>query len=261
MRRVSVLGCGALLAFSAALPAKAQDVGLSYGVRPFYLIDKLEEGALKDKLMSCRGQTPERSDFSIGHRGAPLMFPEHTAESYTAAAHMGAGIVECDVTFTKDKELVCRHAQNDLATTTNILVSDLAGTCVTPFTPANGDAAATAECRTSELTLAEFKSLTPKMDSSDKTATSAEAFQGGNADFRTTLYAEQPAHLMTLAESITLIGDMGGKFTPELKNASVEMPFEGFTQEMYAQKLVDSFEAAGVPAADVWMQSFDLSDI
>ena len=34
---------------------------------------------------------------------------------------MGAGIVECDVTFTKDKQLVCRHAQNDLHTTTNIL--------------------------------------------------------------------------------------------------------------------------------------------
>ncbi len=36
---------------------------------------------------------------------------------------MGAGIVECDVTFTKDHQLVCRHAQNDLHTTTNILVN------------------------------------------------------------------------------------------------------------------------------------------
>lgn len=31
------------------------------------------------------------------------------------------------VTFTKDKELVCRHAQCDLHTTTNILVGDEAG--------------------------------------------------------------------------------------------------------------------------------------
>jgi glycerophosphoryl diester phosphodiesterase len=28
-----------------------------------------------------------------------MMFPEHTAEGYTAAAQMGAGIVECDVTY------------------------------------------------------------------------------------------------------------------------------------------------------------------
>ena len=42
---------------------------------------------------------------------------------------MGAGIVECDVTFTKDKELVCRHAQNDLHTTTNILATPLAAKC------------------------------------------------------------------------------------------------------------------------------------
>jgi glycerophosphoryl diester phosphodiesterase len=49
---------------------------------------------------------------------------------------MGAGIVECDVTFTKDKELVCRHAQNDLHTTTNILATPLAAKCVQPFTPA-----------------------------------------------------------------------------------------------------------------------------
>ena len=34
---------------------------------------------------------------------------------------MGAGIIECDVTFTKDRELVCRHSQCDLHTTTNIL--------------------------------------------------------------------------------------------------------------------------------------------
>jgi glycerophosphoryl diester phosphodiesterase len=27
---------------------------------------------------------------------------------------MGAGIIECDVTFTKDRELVCRHDQRDL---------------------------------------------------------------------------------------------------------------------------------------------------
>jgi hypothetical protein len=49
---------------------------------------------------------------------------------------MGAGIQECDVTFTKDGELVCRHDECDLHTTTNILVTNLASKCTQPFTPA-----------------------------------------------------------------------------------------------------------------------------
>ena len=128
------------LAAEAGNPASGPDYGLSYGPRPAYLISKLPEGALKDKLQSCAAQTPSRSDFSIGHRGAPLMFPEHTVESNVAAARMGAGILECDVTFTKDMELVCRHAQNDLHTTTNILLTDLAQKCAAPFTPARAEA-------------------------------------------------------------------------------------------------------------------------
>ncbi len=36
-----------------------------------------------------------------------MQYPEHTIESYKAAALMGAGIIECDVTFTKDRELIC----------------------------------------------------------------------------------------------------------------------------------------------------------
>lgn len=249
-------GVAALLGSSAA----ATDV-IEMGPRPFYLIDRMDDGPLKDKLASCMGQPVERTLFSIGHRGAPMQFPEHTVESNVAAARMGAGILECDVTFTKDKELVCRHAQNDLHTTTNILVSDLADTCVTPFTPASGDQEATAECRTSEITLAEFQTLTPKMDAADVTATDAETYQGGTAGWRTDLYSVEPATLMTHAESIALFKDLGAKFTPELKSAAVEMPFDGFSQADYAQKLVDEYKAAGIPASDVWLQSFNLDDI
>ena len=51
---------------------------------------------------------------------------------------MGAGIIECDVTFTKDRELVCRHSQCDLHTTTNILtVPELAAKCTQAFSPAD----------------------------------------------------------------------------------------------------------------------------
>ena len=233
---------------------------LDYGPRPAYLIDALPDGALKSKLQSCAGQTPQRTDFSIGHRGAPLLFPEHTVQSNRAAARMGAGILECDVTFTKDHALVCRHAQNDLHTSTNILVSDLADTCAVPFAPANGNDPAQAECRTSDLSLEQFLTLTPKMDSADRRATTAEQYQRGVAPFRSTLYAEG-GELLTHADSIALFRDLGTKFTPELKSPVVDMPHLGLTQAAYAQKLIDAYKDAGVPPSDVWAQSFDLNDI
>jgi glycerophosphoryl diester phosphodiesterase len=233
--------------------------GVELGPRPLFLVDAMAPSPLKDALAACSANPSTRSTFSIGHRGAPLMFPEHTVESNRAAARMGAGILECDVTFTKDKELVCRHAQNDLHTSTNILATPLASTCITPFTPAAGETKAAAECRTSELTLAEFRTLAGKMDAADTAATTVEAYMAGTAPFRTDLYS--PGTLMTHAESIALFKSLGAKFTPELKAPSVEMPFDGFTQEMYAQKLVDEYKAAGIPASDVWLQSFNLSDI
>ncbi len=258
MVRFSLIAAATL----AVAPVFAQSVDrVDYGPRPLYLIDRMADGALKDKLQSCAGQVASQSLFSIGHRGAPMQFPEHTVESNVAAARMGAGILECDVTFTKDLELVCRHAQNDLHTTTNILATPLASTCATPFTPASGDDAANAECRTSEITLDEYRTLTPKMDAADKSATTAEAYLGGTAGWRTDLYSVEPAKLMTHAESIELFKSLGAKFTPELKSPSVEMPFNGFSQEDYAQKLVDEYKAAGIPASDVWLQSFNLDDV
>ena len=254
----------AAIAITTALPALAGGhisvPHVEYGARPFFLIDQMAEGPLKEKLLSCKDQTAKRTDFSIGHRGAPLMFPEHTVESNKAAARQGAGILECDVTFTSDQELVCRHAQNDLHTTTNILATDLASTCVAPFTPANGNTPASAECRTSEVTLAEFKTLAPKMDAADKSATTLEDYMDGTAPWRTTLYSDNTT-LMTHAESIEIFRALGAKFTPELKNPAVEMPFNGFSQTDYSQKLVDEYKAAGVPPSDVWLQSFNLADV
>jgi glycerophosphoryl diester phosphodiesterase len=248
-----------LLATLAGTTAIAE-TALTYGPRPAYLISQMTDSPLKDTLEACASQMPARTDFSIGHRGAPLMIPEHTVESNVAAAQMGAGILECDVTFTADLELVCRHAQNDLHTTTNILATPLAEKCTAGFTPADGDTPASAECRTSDLTLAEFQTLEPKMDAANGSATTAEEYLNGTADWRTDLYATDTT-LMTHAESIALFRELGAKFTPELKSASVEMPFNGFTQEDYAQKLVDEYKAAGIPAGDVWLQSFNLDDV
>ncbi len=228
----------------------------------------MEDSLLKRQLLKCTNGPFKKSDFSIGHRGAALQFPEHTRESYEAAARMGAGIVECDVTFTKDKQLVCRHAQNDLHTTTNILVTPLASKCTTPFIPAvfdaagNRVAAATAECRTSDITLAEFKTLTGKMDASNPNARTAEEYLGGTPNFRTDIYTgPSSGHLLTHKESIELFKKLGVNMTPELKFPSVTMPFDGFTQEQYAQKMIDEYKAAGVSPRRVWPQSFNKPDV
>ena len=236
------------------------------GPRPFFLVDDMDPGPLKTALQQCSEKPIKKSDFSIGHRGAALQFPEHTKESYEAAARMGAGIVECDVTFTKDKQLVCRHAQNDLHTTTNILETPLAKTCTKGFTPAtfNPDGSlktpASAECRTSDITLAEFKTLKGKMDAFNPRATTVAEFLDGTPNFRTDLYASRGT-LMTHAESIQLFKKLDVKMTPELKFPSVQMPFNGFTQEQYAQKMIDEYKHAGVSPRDVWPQSFNQPDI
>ena len=140
---------------------------------------------------------------------------------------MGAGIVECDVTFTKDKELVCRHAQNDLHTTTNILVTPLASKCITPFTPAviGADGTlitpASAECRTSDITLAEFKTLT-RQDGRLQPAR-ADARRSSSAARRTSAPTCTPVRRAATCsrhkESIELFKKLGVKMTPELKSA------------------------------------------
>lgn len=246
---------------------KGQGHSVQLGPRPYFLVEDMDEGELKTALQKCAKGPFRKSDFSIGHRGAAMQFPEHTKESYVAGARMGAGIVECDVTFTKDRVLVCRHSQADLASTTNILVTDLASTCIQPFTPAEFDAdgnlttPASAVCRTSEITADEFLSLTGKMDASDRRAATPEEFLGGTANWRTDLYATRGT-LMTHAQSIELLRELGVKFTPELKSPSVAMPFDGdYSQEDYARQMIDEYKAADIPPEDVYAQSFSLADV
>lgn len=265
----AVLG-GFFLTRSAEGQGPDNDPGVQLGPRPFYLVDDMDDSELKTALQQCVEGPFYRTSFSIGHRGAALMFPEHTRESYIAAARMGAGIVECDVTFTADRELVCRHSQCDLHTTTNILaIPDLAAKCTQPFTPAVLDPEtgevmepASAMCCTSDITLEEFLSLTGKMDASDRAAQTVEEYLGGTANWRTDLYAANSGTLMTHADSIALFQELGVKMTPELKTPNVEMPFEGdYTQEAFAQQMIDEYKAAGVPPADVYAQSFLLDDV
>jgi glycerophosphoryl diester phosphodiesterase len=293
-RKSTLLCCAALLACGTGKPALAHEdpwtrsyeQGYGYGdrdegkreredgdgrynvqlgPRPYYLVNDMDEGRLKKRLQSCSEGPFEKSDFSIGHRGGgTLQFPEETRQSYEAGARMGAGILECDVTFTKDQELVCRHSQCDLQTTTNILaVPELAAKCsekFTPYDPVTGKAAS-ASCCTSDLTLAEFKSLCGKMDGFNPKAATPEEFMAGTPSFRTDLYATCGT-VLSHKESIELINKLGRKFTPELKAASVPMPFHGtFTQQKYAQKMIDEYKQAGINPKRVFPQSFNRDDI
>lgn len=254
--------------FKAGENVHAQRDKIQLGPRPFFLVEDMDDSELKEKLKSCGKRPFLKSSFSIGHRGAAMQFPEHTKESYEAAARMGAGILECDVTFTKDKELVCRHSQCDLHTTTNILETPLAAKCSKPFAPAEYDSAgnlikaASAMCCTSDITRDEFKTLRGKMDASNARAKTVAEYLGGTAQWRTDLYTGlSSGTLMTHIESIELFKRLGRQMTPELKSASVPMPFNGFTQQAYAQKMIDEYKAAGVAPEHVWAQSFDLGDV
>ncbi len=258
-----VSGCSSFNGTGSA-SSQSSPSAVQLGPRPYFLVNDMAEGPLKAKLQSCANGPFEKTAFSIGHRGAAMMFPEHTKESYEAAARMGAGIVECDVTFTKDQALVCRHAQNDLHTTTNILATPLAAKCTRGFTPFDPvkNSPASAECRASDITLAEFKSLRGKMDASNPKARTVEEYLGGTATWRTDLYSGPTSGtLLTHAESIALFQKLGVKMTPELKSASVPMPFNGFTQAQYAQKMVDEYKAAGVLPSQVFAQSFNKEDV
>jgi glycerophosphoryl diester phosphodiesterase len=288
-----IKGCGGIVRMAAVLPFAAIVAGaaiagessgtswdeydefgqlraresIQVGQRPLYLIDGMDDSRLKRRLEQCKRGPFRRTDFSIGHRGAALQFPEHTQESYVAAARQGAGIVECDVTFTRDGELVCRHAQNDLHTTTNILTTPLAASCARQFVPAVIDAngrtvtPATAECRTSELSLAEFKSLRGKMDAFNPAARTPEEFLGGTAAWRTDLYTGRGT-VLSLRESLELNRKLGVKHTPELKSgdaASIAAVFG--SQQAYALKLASEIRSAGVRPRDTWPQSFNVEDV
>ncbi|MCM2680267.1 glycerophosphodiester phosphodiesterase [Echinimonas agarilytica] len=253
---------GSVLPVSAA-SGRAVVKTAQVGVRPIFLVNDMDDGALKAALTQCTDGPFYKTDFSIGHRGAAMQFPEHTRESYEAAAAQGAGIVECDVTFTADKELVCRHSQCDLHTTTNILaIPELAAKCSTPFVPADpaNGVAAQVQCCTSDITLAEFKQLKGKMDAANPNGTTVAEYMDGTPSWRTDLYSSK-ATLMTHAESIELFKKLNVKMTPELKSPSVEMPFDGFSQHDYAQKMIQEYKDAGVEADQVWAQSFNLNDV
>jgi glycerophosphoryl diester phosphodiesterase len=225
-----------------AQPRKHEGKGhaVQLGPRPFFLVDDMDEGPLKDALQECSAGPFFQTDFSIGHRGAALQFPEHTEQSYRAAAREGAGILECDVAVTQDGELVCRHDQCDLHSTTDILTRpELVARCGT-------DSSGTPLCCTSQFTLAEIKGLCGKMDGLTPPS------------WRTDLYASCGT-IMSHKETIELFSQLQAKFTPELKE--VKFLPAGVTYDSIRQKLIDEYKQANIDPKHVWPQSFFIEDV
>ncbi|KAK3935945.1 putative glycerophosphoryl diester phosphodiesterase [Diplogelasinospora grovesii] len=180
--------------------------------------------ALPSRLGACY-ECMSLNEGELGTLYGVVTFPSVTI----SRTRMGAGIQECDVVFTKDKQLVCRHDQCDLHTTTNIVnIPELNAKCTTPFQPAEDGKKATAKRCTSDITLAEFKTLCGKMDGANASATTPADYLKGHAGL-----AHRP---------------LRQPFTLELKTPLVPMPFGGngsdYTQAKYAQQMIDEFKAA-----------------
>lgn len=240
---------------------------IQLGPRPYWLVDDMSDSPVKKQLEECKDiKEFKPSAWSIAHRGGGTLFmPEHSVESNLAGARMGAGVLECDVAFTSDRQLVCRHSQCDLHYTTDIVTHPaLNAKCTTPFAPAQDGRPATAKCCTSDITLAEFKTLCARMEGANTTATTPEAYLLGAPVWRTELYG-RCGTVLTHKEHIRMTDELGLQFTPELKNPAVDgvaMPFDGdYTQAAYAQQLIDEYRQAGIDPRRVWPQSFHYPDI
>ena len=231
------------------------------GARPSSLVAQLPDGDLKTRLETCDVSAVRPQPFSIAHRGAPFKFPEHSIEGYEEAAAQGAGVIECDVTFTSDRELVCRHSQCDLHTTTDILTTELAQKCSVQPDMNSATPYQNVQCCTSDLTLAEFRTLRAKRDGADSAAITLAGYLAGTPGWTGDEDVDYGT-LLTHAESIALFDGFGVSMTPELKIAAVEMPYEGdYTQADYAQQMIDEYTDADISPDRVFAQSFQLEDV
>lgn len=152
--------------------------------------------------------------------------------------------------------LVCRHAQCDLQSTTDILLTPLAGRCRSPFSPADPGRgmAASARCCTSDLSLAEFRQLRARHDRVEPTARTVHAWLAPGGDARGTL--------VTHAESIALFRSLGVDMVPELKPGDPDLGLPaGLDRATLARRFIGEYREAGIPPERVMPQSFLLEDL
>ena len=243
--------------FSAVFWLSAIDLVKAESQNRFeYLVDGLAQGSLKTQLTQCLSLPLQTSDFSISHRGAPMGYPEHSKEGYLAAIEMGAGLIECDATLTKDKELVCRHSECDLHRTTNILQTEYSSQCEAPFEPWRPGRSASAKCCTSDLTLKQFKSLCARSDYVDDRATTVDDYLRNKRPLEGK-ESDQCGTLQTHRESVRLISSHDRKHIPELKRMDPQaLRSLNLTVEQYAVLLLKEYQSLGVSPDRIFPQSF-----
>jgi glycerophosphoryl diester phosphodiesterase len=237
---------------------RKHDESVQLGPRPFFLVNGMQDGRLKDRLMQCQNGPFYRTDFSIGHRGAGLQFPS------TRRVVRGRGAVARHRRVRRhvhqDGQLVCGTPS---ATCTRRPIScHAAERPVHSIVDRPGRPEPGAEMLRQRRDTPEFKSLKGKMDASIPVRRLPRAISGRTATWRTDLYTSRGT-LLTHAESIQLIKSLGGKFTPELKypdNPDRVIAIFG-SQQNYAQKMIDEYKNAGIDPKDVWPQSFNIGDI
>jgi len=159
---------------------------------------------MRDSLLICTN--PLRTNrWSISHRGAPTVYPEHTTQGYAQALADGAGWIECDVAVTKDMQPVCRHSQCDLSSTTNILaIPALSAKCTVPGKT----------CCTYDLLLSEYNTLCGK--SGGAPALQVYSWSASNPS----VCPAKPATLAGMAAQVYSSGKQAG-LIPEQKNCDL----------------------------------------
>ena len=78
---------------------------------------------------------------------------------------------------------------------------------------------------------------------------------GEMLESRTNLYQYKCLKVPTHADYIEQVTANGGRFTHELKEGNGAMPYMGtYTQEKYAQAMIDEYIKVSIPPACVWSQ-------
>jgi len=106
---------------AANLPAAAQSQQSSSSGSSSEHECLLSLAELQQQRQQGAGSKPMLQDsrpYTIAHRGASGLLPEHTLPAYTTAIAQGADFIECDLVVTRDLQLICRHEPN-LNTTTD----------------------------------------------------------------------------------------------------------------------------------------------
>eukprot|EP00928_Gymnodinium_smaydae_P000631 TRINITY_DN10240_c0_g2_i1.p1 TRINITY_DN10240_c0_g2~~TRINITY_DN10240_c0_g2_i1.p1 ORF type:complete len:586 (+),score=84.14 TRINITY_DN10240_c0_g2_i1:63-1760(+) len=172
---------------------------------------------MQNAIATCK-RPLARNDKVLGHRGAALVAPEESYTSLRIGAESGAGYLECDVSPTSDLELVCRHSNCDLDSTTDLVTKhpDLNAKCTEPFVPGSGKKAT---CCTFDFTMQELGRLCGIMESGINASAATYAdYLVGPPGYRSEAGGDGCHPLLSYKGYLRLLKKSGINAIPELKD-------------------------------------------